>query len=87
MNIQSPTAERTGSAEKAGGEIPVIARHEKPQPSTDTTGNFAISAISTTERTRRPEGAHGFGISYAGELPQIALPQVIQLTEFHNRPA
>jgi hypothetical protein len=31
--------------------------------------------------------AHGKGISYAGELPEIAVSQVIKLTDFHNRPA
>lgn len=30
---------------------------------------------------------HGYGISYAGELPEIAVRQKVQLTRFHDRPA
>jgi hypothetical protein len=30
---------------------------------------------------------HGYGISYAGELPAIAVRQEVVLTDFNNRPA
>ncbi|MEX2014816.1 MAG: hypothetical protein WD885_02680 [Candidatus Saccharimonadales bacterium] len=49
-------------------------------------GEFAVDAIASAV-SDRPPGAHGFGISYAGELPKIVLSQAIELTEFDNRPA
>lgn len=49
-------------------------------------GEAVVRAISSS-MDGRPPGSHGFGISYAGELPAIAVPQAVELTEFHNRPA
>lgn len=50
-------------------------------------GSFTVVSITkaATERTEREP--HGYGVSYAGELPQIAISQAIELTGFHNRPA
>jgi hypothetical protein len=73
------SAEAREPQDESGAGVRTEARGE------DDSSNVVPITGATAVRTEVI--THGYGISYAGELPAIALRQEVELTAFHNRPA